>query len=278
MARKQINASRGTTFFVLLAFGLLLLLLPQNFTSGMNFLFARIFGSVLSAGRPSPKVFRPSNSTEDYIPRAEYEELWKAYENLHADLMTLHSDYEKLALFRKGLPRPGPSLVLAKVINVSISPFNHKLLIDKGSSDGIQAGEYVTCENRNSIIGVVSELSVSAATVRLLTDPKHKMEVGIWREGKKAFIVKGQLEGAGRAIAGISLISRDHDIRAGDIVYAAAIPGLLETPRVIGEVFQIKPDDSEPLVWDIAVKPISDLATLTDVAVIIKGPAESGKD
>ena len=80
----------------------------------MNFLFARVFSPVLSAGRPSQKVFRPGSLTEDHIPRGEYEELWKAYENLHADLMTLHSDYEKLARFRKGLPKTGPGLVLAK--------------------------------------------------------------------------------------------------------------------------------------------------------------------
>jgi len=277
MARKQINPSRGATFFVLLAFGLLLLLLPQSFTSGMNFLFARVFSPVLSAGRVSQKVYRPGSSTEDYIPRAEYEELWKAYENLHADLMTLHSDYEKLARFRKGLPKPGPGLVLARVINVSISPFEHKLFIDKGSSDGIQPGEYVTCENRGSVIGTVSELSDSTATVRLLTDPKHKMEVGIWREGKKAFIVKGQMEGNGKELARITLISRDHDIRVGDTVYASSVPPRLETPRVIGEIFQVRPDDNEPLVWDIAVKPINDLVVLTDVAVIIAAPVKNEK-
>ena len=277
MARKQINVSRGTTFSVLLAFGLLLLLLPQSFTSRLNFLFAEVFNPVLSVGRASPEDFRPGSSTKDFIPRAEYEELWKAYENLHADLMTLHSDYEKLANFRKGLPKPGPGLVLSRVTNVSIGPFDRKLFIDKGSVDGLRSGEYVTCENRNSIIGTISELSESAATVRLLTDPRHKMEVGIWREGKKAFIVRGQLEGIGKGLAKISLISRDYDIRKGDIVYASAVAGWLETPRVIGEVFKIKPDDNEPLMWDITVKPITDFAMLTHVAVIITTPVKSGK-
>ena len=276
MSRKPINVSRGTTFSVLLAFGLLLLLLPQSFTSRLNFLFAKIFSPVLSAGRASPENFRPSSSTEDFIGRSEYEELWKAYENLHADLMTLHSDYEKLANFRKGLPRPGPGLVLSKVTNVAIGPFDRKLFIDKGSLDGLQSGEYVTCENRNSIIGTISELSESAATVRLLTDPRHKMEVGIWRTGKKAFIVKGQLEGSGKGFAKIPLISRDYDIRQGDIVYASAVAGRLETPRVIGEIFQIKEDDYEPLMWDITVKPITDYAMLTHVAVIITTPAKTG--
>ena len=276
MSRKPINVSRGTTFSVLLAFGLLLLLLPQSFTSRLNFLFAKIFSPVLSAGRASPANFSPSSSTEDFIGRGEYEELWKAYENLHADLMTLHSDYEKLANFRKGLPKPGPGLVLSRVTNVAIGPFDRKLFIDKGSLDGLQSGEYVTCENRNSIIGTISELSESAATVRLLTDPRHKMEVGIWRTGKKAFIVKGQLEGSGKGLAKIPLISRDYDIRQGDIVYASAVAGRLETPRVIGEVFQIKEDDYEPLMWDITVKPITDYAMLTHVAVIITAPAKTG--
>ena len=277
MARKQINVSRGTTFSVLMVFGLLLLLLRQSFTSRLNFLFAEVFNPILSVGRASPEDFRPAKPTEDFIGRAEYDELWKAYENLHADLMTLHSDYEKLANFRRGLPKPGPGLVLSKVTNVSIGPFDRKLFIDRGSVDGLQPGEYVTCENRNSIIGTISELSESAATVRLLTDPRHKMEVGIWRAGKKAFIVKGQMEGIGKGLAKIPLISRDYDIRQGDVVYASAVAGRLETPRVIGEVFKIKPDDNEPLMWDITVKPITDFAMLTDVAVIISSPVKSGK-
>ena len=105
-----------------MVFGLALLLTPQSFTSRLNFLFAKIFSPVLSAGRASPENFRPSSSTEDFIPRAEYEKLWKEYENLNADLMTLHSDYEKLANFRKGLPKPGPGLVLSRVTNVAIGP------------------------------------------------------------------------------------------------------------------------------------------------------------
>jgi len=55
------------------------------------------------------------------------------------------------------------------------------------------------------------------------------------------------------------------------------VPPRLETPRVIGEIFQVKPDDNEPLVWDIAVKPVSDLAALTNVAVIITSSLESEK-
>ena len=63
----------------------------------------------------------------------------------------------------------------------------------------------------------------------------------------------------------------------GDIVYASAVAGRLETPRVIGEVFKIKEDDYEPLMWDITVKPITDFTMLTHVAVIITTPVKNGK-
>jgi hypothetical protein len=48
--------------------------------------------------------------------------------------------------------------------------------------------------------------------------------------------------------------------------------GFLETPKVIGEISEVKRDENTPLLWDITVSPIRDAGTLSDVAVIVMNP------
>ena len=57
MARKQINASKKRLFITLLLCGIALLLLPQDVTKGLNFLFVRVFNPLLNIGRRAPQVF-----------------------------------------------------------------------------------------------------------------------------------------------------------------------------------------------------------------------------
>ena len=66
---------------------------------------------------------------------------------------------------------------------------------------------------------------------------------------------------------------RDLDLREGDTVYASQVPGLLNTPLIVGEISTIKPHEMDPLLWDITVEIAEDLSRLTDVTVIIADEA-----
>lgn len=247
--------------------GVVLLLLPQRITKGFNFLFVRVFNPVLGIGREAEReVFQPRLASKDFVTRAEYNRLYTAYHNILADFKTEHRRYEKLAQIRSSLPTPGPGLILADVITPSIKGLRHELVINRGESDGLKAGQYVLGEN--SVIGTVSETAETTARVRLITDSKHKIKVGIWRKGKKKYI-PGQMNGDGKNTCRIPLISREYDIRPGDIVYATIRAGFLHTPRIIGTVSELKPDEKEPLLWDITVKPIQEAPTMVEVAIIV---------
>ena len=68
------------------------------------------------------------------------------------------------------------------------------------------------------------------------------------------------------------MIARELDIKVGDTVYAATKSGFLDTPRVIGEISDVKDNDNEPLLRDITVKPIQSVVLLKYVAVIVMEP------
>ena len=88
------------------------------------------------------------------------------------------------------------------------------------------------------------------------------------------FVLEGPMTGDGRDGCRIGLIPiKEYDVRVGDTVYASAKLGLLDTPIVIGEVAQVKPDRNTPVLWDIHVRPIFP-ARLTEIAVIVMVPQE----
>jgi cell shape-determining protein MreC len=265
MARKQGKMSRATLFTGLLTVGLVLLLLPQSITKGLNFLFAQLFNPVLSIGRSTePPIFRPASA--DFVTRAEYNRLQAAYDNVRAALIIEHERYEKLAGIRSSLPRPGPKLALAEVMNVSIGGLRRELIINKGDSDGLKPDQYVL--GGNGIVGTVSETSQGTARIRLVTDANHKIKVAVWQSDRKRYIY-ARMDGDGTDSAKIVFVSREYNIRPGDTVYAAARPGFLESPMVIGRITQIKPDEKEPLLWNITVEPVQNVELLTRVAVIV---------
>ena len=185
---------------------------------------------------------------------------------MRAALLTEHERYEKLAGIRSSLPRPGPKLALAEVMNISIGGLRRELIINKGNSDGLKAGQYVL--GGNGIVGTVSETSQATARVRLVTDTSHKIKVAIWQADRKRYIY-ARMDGDGTDSAKIPFISREYKIRVGDTVYAAAKPGFLESAMVIGRITEVKPDEKEPLLWDITVEPVQNVDLLTRVAVIV---------
>jgi cell shape-determining protein MreC len=268
MARKRGKMSRATLFTGLLTAGLVLLLLPQSVTKGANFLFARFFNPVLSIGRSTgPPIFKPASG--DYVTRGEYNRLQAAYDNLRAALITEHQRYEALAGIKSSLPKPGPKLVLGEVMNVSIGGLRRELIINKGATDGLAPDQYVL--GGNGIVGTVSETSQATARVRMVTDAGCKIKVAVWQADKKKYIY-ARMDGEGTNSAKIPFISREYKIRVGDTVYAAARAGFLESPMVIGRVAEVKPDEKEPLLWDITVEPVQNVELLARVAVIVTDP------
>ncbi len=270
------NLSRGTIFVSLLTVGVVLLFLPHKYTRTLHDMFMQVAGSTLSIGpKTGPAVLNLdilSNENNNEIRPGDkeledkYLSLKVDYANTLADLRSLNERYEKLAKIRSALPGAGPGLILAQVTNISLAGTRHELLINKGTDAGVEVGQYVM--NNSSVIGSVVDTSKQTAKVKLVTDGKHNIEIIIMRKGKDE-VTRGQLFGSGKATCKIPLISRDNDLRAEDIVYAAARLGFLDSPRMIGEISSIKPDEKKPLLWDIVVKPVYDADQIEEVTVVV---------
>jgi len=259
------NASLLTSFFI---FAVVLQFMPRKYTSPVNNMFFDLFNPVLKIGRDvQMDAMRLPAGQQDAVSRADYEKLWKVYKNMHAQLLKLHGDYERLAKMRTALPQFFSGIVQAHVTSTP-SSFSHEIIINKGSDAYVRPGQYVLSAQQNSVIGVVRETAEQMARVRLLTDANQGIEVRIRREGSDKDI-GGMMFGTGKVVCKVSMIEREQDVRAGDTVYAAPQPGKLDIPIVIGEVIDVQTDELHPLLWDITVQPVEDMSRIDMVAIIV---------
>ena len=268
MAGRKNHFSNASIFFTFLTIGIVLLLLPTNLTSRITLGFYKTFESVLQIGRDvQMDVVRLHPGQEKAVPKAEYERLWKTYKNQRAQLMAQHKEFERLARIRSALPYSISGFVLARTTGTS-GNYSHEVIINKGADASIRPGQYVLSEKQDCLIGVIVDTAETTARVRLLTDAMQTIEVRIRREGTDKDIAAMML-GSGKMACKIPNLDKQLDIREGDTVYAAPVPGLLDVPLVIGEVAQVQPYEMDPLLWDITVEIAEDLSRLDEVAVII---------
>ena len=266
MVRHHFKNTRTKLFTSLLGLSIILFFIPQSVTTNLNFFFLQLFKPVLSIGRELPyRLMKPGSINYETVSRIEYNRLWAAYKNIEADLNHLATDYETLAGYKTLFPEQQINITTARIITYQQDQY---ILIDKGSSQKIEAEQYVM--GQNTIIGLVDETSTSTSRVTLITDTRSNIPIIITREGKTKYI-SGNLKGSGLGNCKIDLVSREQDVRPGDTVLAVAIPGKLPVARVIGEVVRAWPAKNAPLLWDITVEPIYRASDLNNIAVITTG-------
>jgi len=244
--------------------GFIFLLAPQNLTSKFQLVFARVFRRPLRIGRSLS--FSPRRSlAEDVVSKTKYNKLRNDLANTTQWLNQERRKVTKLAGLRDRAVWQGAKLILADVIT-TFDKINGSVIINRGKNDGIAEKQFAL--SNSSIIGTISHVDLRTAEVTLITDPASRIPIRIGQLDAGMI-----LQGCGN-FAEVRWLSRDHNVRVGDIVYAAKKPGFLDTPTIVGIVHKCKADDENPLLWDIAVKPACDTQTITEVAVIVMNPKE----
>jgi len=202
------------------------------------------------------------NAPGSYVSKQEYQRLQTAYANLDQQHTELKTQFEKLSKVRLTEPDPSTGLVIAKIVNRK----EHQFIINRGSKDGLQTGQYVLGDN--ALIGLVEQVSDDISSVQLITSSTCKLPIKISSpEINSSF--NGIMQGDGKSGAKILNIPQKYKIKTGSSVYAAERPGLLSSARIIGRISKCKLGQKSAVVWDIEVQPMYDFENITDVAVVV---------
>lgn len=245
--------------------------LPQKAGSRLQLAYARVFRWPLAAGHSLTLASRSTALPQDVTPKeyqdllANQRQLQNRIANLQAALLDTQKRNEQLAKLREKPEWENVEFRQARII-----PVADQTIINRGTEHGVADGQFVMSLSERggvdesvSIVGTVAGVDVKTAKIRLITDKGSRIFASIG-----SLTVRGIMEGQGNRTARIANISQDHKISKGDSVYVQKQPGL-DVPVIVGRVVSCQVDLENPLLWDIRVEPVCDVAGLSDVAVVV---------
>jgi len=260
-ARKQHRISNRMLLIWLTLAGVILLLTPQTLTGKFQGAFTRVFHLPLRLGRGISLSARVVDKDRYDIQRKEIQ-YQNHISNLVAELEEKNSQIGELAKIRyRHHSLEGAALIMADVIRVNLDGARNELIINRGANDGLQNGQFVLGEN--SIVGIVHKVWERQAKVRLITDSSSRLPVIINGFEKVVWMF-----GCGNGQAVIRWAKTKPQI--SENVLAQKHPGFLEAAMITGRVSECTRDADNALLWNVMVRPASDIAMLQSVVVIVR--------
>ncbi|MFN6132482.1 MAG: rod shape-determining protein MreC [Synechococcaceae cyanobacterium] len=133
-----------------------------------------------------------------------------------------------------GLPLPAGRGQTAPVISRQPAGWWHQLVLGEGSLAGLAPGQPVLAPG--GLLGRLSSVTPSTATVTLLTDPTSR--VGVWVPRTQS---QGLLSGIGTSRPLLRFIDKDPQVRPGDLVTTSPASTLLPANLPVGVIRAVDP-------------------------------------
>jgi len=154
-----------------------------------------------------------------------------------SDLLTLESLRAENAQLRRmfdaraRVPRPS---TLAEILYQGRDPFSRKVIIDKGSKQGVEPGQAVIDDV--GVVGQVTRVHPLLAEVTLITDKEQRTPVEVVRNGLRAVIYGGGDKGT----LDLSYTATNADVQADDLLVTSGIDGTYPPGLPVAKVTKIE--------------------------------------
>lgn len=199
--------------------------------------------------------------------KEENEEYKKALVAMKAENHRLREELrltERLKALLRYREETGLPSTAAGIIAYNEARWTRTAVINKGSSDGIAPDMAVI--TRAGVVGRITEVTPTTATVLLNTDPRSNIEAMVERTRVRAIA-----EGAGSGGLILKYVRELDDVRVGDTVMTSGFSGLFPKGLVIGEVTAVR-KGRDNFFDRVEVTPAVDFKTLEDVLVVLRTP------
>jgi len=203
-----------------------------------------------------------------------YDNLRNEYFKLKSEALLLRSlrdENKNLRLLLDASQRLKEKITLGELINVSIDPYNHRVLVARGLNNGVYVGQAVIDDQ--GVIGQVTEVMPLNSSVMLITDPSHAMPVQIQRNGLRTF-----LHGTGSvSLLRVPFLNQNSDIIVGDVLLSSGLGGRFPNGYPVAIVQDVDVIEDEAFVR-ISAKPIAKLDRSNHVLLLSREAVESKDD
>ncbi len=163
----------------------------------------------------------------------------------------------------------GLGVRLARLIDIDLDPFRHRIVLDAGSTQAIKVGQPVL--DAFGVMGQIVEVLPNTSVALLITDPTHAIPVTVKRTGLRTIAY-----GTG-SIDRLQLpnIPISADIKVGDSLMTSGLGGRFPAGFPVGEILEISNDESGMFAAAIA-KPAAALDRSGEVLLLQDMPEPMG--
>jgi rod shape-determining protein MreC len=138
---------------------------------------------------------------------------------------------------------------VAEILYAARDPFTRRVIVDRGSQIGVEAGQAVIDEL--GVLGQVTRAYPLTSEVTLLTDKDQAIPVEVQRSGLRAV-----LAGAGAGAMELRFLATNADVQPGDILVTSGLDGVYLPGLPVARVAKIDRDNSFSFAR-IACEPIA---------------------
>lgn len=139
------------------------------------------------------------------------------------------------------------SSVLGEIMHVGRDPFTKKIIVNRGETDGIIAGEAVV--DATGVIGQVTRINPLSSEVTLITDKSLAIPIQVERNGLRAIAF-----GHGRDnTLDLPYLPTNVDIRRGDTLVTSGIDGVYPAGLAVATVMHIEITPDSPFARIVCV-------------------------
>jgi rod shape-determining protein MreC len=163
-----------------------------------------------------------------------------------------------------------PNAVLGEILHMGRDPFSSIIVVNKGTTNGIEAGQAVV--DANGVIGQVTRVFPFSAEITLITDKNLSIPIQVERNQLRA-IAFG--EGKNNTLD-IPYLPTSVDIQVGDKLVTSGIDGVYPAGLAVATVTEIRQSPDSPFA-KIVSSPIAGVNNHLQLLIISIPKQTTGK-
>ena len=141
----------------------------------------------------------------------------------------LRAEHDQLLAMSAARARYGDRGLIAEVLYNARNPFTRKIVVDKGLTQGVQAG--MPAIDGTGVVGQVTSVGTFTSEITLVTEKDQSVPVMLLRNGLRAVAV-----GSGKDSIDVPFMPISADINVGDLFVTSGIDGTYPPGLVVARV------------------------------------------
>jgi rod shape-determining protein MreC len=253
-----------------LATGFILVLSPHSMRR-VQAVFLGLISPLLKSGSGVEKTYRGYREGLKNVEQLEEDNkrLLVANKEMSATNQILRGLDAENNRLRKALEyreRAAFKLTPARIIARDSSTWYSKIVIDRGTADGLKEDGDQAVLTEEGLVGKTTVVADHSAAVVLISDEACRVAATV--EGtREQGIVKGERASTGTTPSiGLNFLSKQANLKTGANIYSSGVGGVFPSGVLIGQVKEFK---MRELDGHASIVPAVDLSTLEDVFVVV---------